>query len=142
MTFAEKLKAYRTERGISQLELAKLLGVSRRTIVGYEVDNRLPRDREMYEKIANIFNIDSKELYTESMEFQQQVYEEYGSRAKKQAEALTQAVAGLFAGGELDDEDMDAMMQAMQDAFWQAKKENKKHTPKKYRKASESDNQE
>ena len=36
--------------------------------------------------------------------------------------------------GTLKEEDMDAVMQAVQQAYWEAKKANKKYTPKKYRK--------
>lgn len=41
--------------------------------------------------------------------------------------------AGLFAGGNIADEDLDVMMKALQDAYWIAKEKNKKFTPKKYR---------
>ena len=43
-------------------------------------------------------------------------------------------VTGLFAGGELADEDLDEMMKGIQEAYWIAKENNKKYTPKKYRK--------
>ena len=42
-------------------------------------------------------------------------------------------VSGLFAGGNIADEDLDVMMKALQDAYWIAKEKNKKFTPKKYR---------
>ena len=41
---------------------------------------------------------------------------------------------GLFAGGEMADEDMREMVDAIQEAYLIAKKNNKKYTPKKYRK--------
>ena len=44
---------------------------------------------------------------------------------------------GLFAGGELSEEDRDGVMQAMMDIYWKTKQENKKYTPKKYRKPTE-----
>lgn len=40
---------------------------------------------------------------------------------------------GLMAGGELPDEDKATILDAMQEAFYMAKLENKKYTPKKYR---------
>ncbi len=43
-------------------------------------------------------------------------------------------VTGLFAGGEMADEDMREMVDAIQEAYLIAKKSNKKYTPKKYRK--------
>ena len=43
-------------------------------------------------------------------------------------------VSGLFAGGNIADEDLDEMMRGIQEAYWIAKEKNKKYTPKKYRK--------
>ncbi|WP_258392397.1 hypothetical protein [Dolosigranulum pigrum] len=38
-----------------------------------------------------------------------------------------------MAGGELPEEDKTTILNAMQEAFYMAKMENKKYTPKKYR---------
>lgn len=59
--------------------------------------------------------------------------EQFGYRGKKGAEKLVQELTGLFAGGELAEEDMDAMMKAIQEAYWIAKEKNRKYVPKKYR---------
>lgn len=50
------------------------------------------------------------------------------------AERLMAEVTGLFAGGEMAEEDMDVFMLTVQQAYIDAKKKNKKYTPKKYRK--------
>ena len=62
-----------------------------------------------------------------------QAAEKYGAKGAKQAQQLTEEVTGLFAGGDMAEEDMDLMMKAIQDAYWIAKEKNKKFTPKKYR---------
>lgn len=64
--------------------------------------------------------------------------EKYGSRGHEQAERLIKEVSGLYAGGELAEEDMDAMMKAIQEAYWIAKEKNRKFVPKKYRSTSDS----
>ena len=51
-----------------------------------------------------------------------------------QNQELLAEVTGLFAGGEMADEDMREMVDAIQEAYLIAKKNNKKYTPKKYRK--------
>lgn len=56
----------------------------------------------------------------------------------EQAERLIKEVSGLYAGGELAEEDMDAMMKAIQEAYWIAKEKNRKFVPKKYRSTSDS----
>lgn len=68
-----------------------------------------------------------------------QAAEQYGARGAKQAQQLTDEVTGLFTGGELAQDDMDVMMQAIMDAYWLAKEKNKKYTPKKYRSKGKQD---
>ena len=54
--FSETLKCLRLSRGITQEELAKVLGVSPSTIGMYEAGKRQP-NFEMEEKIADYFNV-------------------------------------------------------------------------------------
>lgn len=55
--FSERIKSLRTERGITQEQLASMLKVSRSTIGMYESGKREP-DFETSEAIADIFNVD------------------------------------------------------------------------------------
>lgn len=55
--FSDRIKALRTQRGITQEQLAAMLKVSRSTIGMYESGKREP-DFEMSEAIADIFNVD------------------------------------------------------------------------------------
>lgn len=55
--FSDRIKVLRTERGITQEQLAAMLKVSRSTIGMYESGKREP-DFEMSEAIADIFNVD------------------------------------------------------------------------------------
>lgn len=71
-------------------------------------------------------------------EFILKATEKYGSKGHEQAERLIKEVSGLYAGGELTEEDMEAMMRAFQEAYWKAKEKNRKYVPKKYRGISES----
>ncbi|MBT1278988.1 helix-turn-helix transcriptional regulator [Thermoanaerobacter sp. CM-CNRG TB177] len=50
MQFGEKLKKLRLSHNLTQEELAKKIGVSLRTIKGYELGETLPRYREIYYK--------------------------------------------------------------------------------------------
>lgn len=134
MKFGEKVRAARQNAGMSQEALAKAVDVSLRTILGYENENRYPRKREIYAKLADALHVDVNYLLTEDEEFAAAAAEKYGSCGKQQAEALVAELSGLFAGGELADEDMDAMMRAVQDAYWIAKENNRKFVPKKYQK--------
>ena len=136
MKFGEKLKQLRTDKGLTQEELATTVGISRRTYVSYEQEGRYPRKRELYGKLADSLGCDTNYLITEDEEFVTKAAEEYGSRGKRQAEQLVAELSGMFAGGELSDADKDAVMIALQKAYFDCKQDNKKYTPKKYRSES------
>lgn len=138
MKFGEKLKKLRLEKGSSQEEVAKACGVSRRTYIGYEQEGRYPRKREVYSLLAKYFSIDQNYLLTEDETFISNAADQYGYRGKRQAEQLVAELSGMFAGGELSDRDKDAVMIALQKAYFDCKKDNTKYTPKKYRHNNES----
>lgn len=57
MNFAERLRDLRTQKGLSQIELAKKLGLSNSTISMYERGEREP-DFETLDLIGDFFNVD------------------------------------------------------------------------------------
>ena len=134
MTFGEKVKNERNRLGLNQDELAKKIGVTRRVISPYENDSSRPRGTERYKKLAEALGVNINYLLSEDEAFIADVEDNYGHRGAKQAKELLAEVTGLFAGGEMADEDMREMVDAIQEAYLIAKKNNKKYTPKKYRK--------
>ena len=134
MKFGEKLKDLRKEKGLNQTALAKEIGVSLRTVISYEAGKSYPKKREIYSRLAEYFNLDINYFLTEDEEFIVNAEEKYGSRAAKQAAGLVAEIGGLFAGGELSEADKDAVMRSLQQAYWDAKEDNIKYTPKKYKK--------
>ena len=133
MTFGEKVKNERNRLGLNQDELAKKIGVTRRVISSYENDSSRPRGTERYKKLAEALGVNINYLLSEDEAFIADVEDNYGHRGAKQAKELLAEVTGLFAGGEMADEDMREMVDAIQEAYLIAKKNNKKYTPKKYR---------
>ncbi|MCI6833638.1 MAG: helix-turn-helix domain-containing protein [Bacteroides fragilis] len=119
---------------MSQDELAAKIGVTRRIIGSYENDKSRPRGMERYKKLAESLNVNVNYLLSEDDAFIADVEDKYGRRGARQAQELLAEVTGLFAGGEMADEDMREMVDAIQEAYLIAKKNNKKYTPKKYRK--------
>ena len=133
MKLCEKIKETRKQVGLTQDEFAKAIGVSLRTITNYETGERYPRKRETYYKIAEVLKVDVNYLLTDDEEFLIEAEVKYGTKGARQAKALAAEVSGLFAGGELSDEDLDEMMKGIQEAYWIAKEKNRKFTSKKYR---------
>ena len=132
MTFAEKLCKLRKEAGWTQEEAAERIGIQRRRYMKYE-NGVYPRERQIYAAIAAAFGVDKDYLLTENEEFVTAAAEQYGYRGKRQAEELVAELSGMFAGGELSDEDKDAVMNALQRAYFMSKEINKKYTPMQYR---------
>lgn len=88
MNFGKKLKDLRTQKGWSQEELAKQMGVTRRTIGGYEAGTTYPRTRDMYAKLAELLETDVNYLMTENEEFMTEVGSLYGRRGRAQASEI------------------------------------------------------
>ena len=138
MKFGEKLVALRQQKGVSQQAVADALGMSRRNYIAYEQEGRYPRSRDVYATLAEYFGVDPNYLLTEDEDFITTASEQYGPRGMRQAQQLVAELSGLFAGGELSDEDRDSVMIALQKAYFDCKQDNKKYTPKKYRKKEQS----
>ena len=134
MEFSEKIRRARTAKGLTQKELASAAGLSLRTIQNYELGVRFPKKRDTYLALANALDINEDVLLDKNASFVLRATERYGSRGARQAWDMVADLAAMWSGGEMDEEDMDAIMQAMQEAYWEAKKNNRKYVPKKYRK--------
>ncbi len=130
MNFAEKVRYYRKEKGLSQTALAEKIEVTTRTVQSYEAGRSYPKSRETYHLLASVLDVDTNFLMTEEDLFVAEAENRYGAKGADQARELITQVGGLFAGGELDEEDMDEMMQAIQEAYWLAKKNNRKYASK------------
>ena len=130
MKFGEKLIALRKEKNLTQQEAADAAGISRRTYISYEQEGRYPRKRLVYEKLADLFGCDRNYLLTEDEEFVSAAAEKYGTKGRREAEQLVAELSGMFAGGELSERDMDAVMIALQKAYFECKQDNLKYAPK------------
>lgn len=136
MKFGEKLRELRKQKHLSQTELGAAVGVSLRTLRGWEVEGRYPKQRELYAKLAEVLECDVDYLLTEKEAFITDSADRFGYRGERDARALVEDLTGLFAGGQMAEEDMDALMLAVQEAYVEAKRRNReKYAPKKNRPA-------
>ena len=134
MKFGAKVKEKRLQRGQTQDEFAKALGISKRTLCRYEYGDMHPRNRDVYRKLADYFELDINYFLTEDEEFLTEAAEEYGSRGLSQAESILEQASALFAGGELSEDDEIAFLREMQRLYLDSKERaREKFTPKKYK---------
>lgn len=137
MEFSEKIRNARRAKGWTQKDLAQASGMTLRTIQNYELGARLPKKWDTYLALAQALDINEEVLLDDNASFVLRANERYGSRGARQAWDMVADLAAMWSGGEMDEEDMDAIMQAMQEAYWEAKKNNRKYVPKRYRKDEE-----
>jgi len=117
MKFKQKLRLMRERTGISQEKLAEVVGVSRGSIANYEGGVSYPKNREVYSKLAEYFDVDINYFLTEDEMFLMDASGRFGKEGLGKAEILLQETSVLFAGGELSDKDKIAFQREMQAIF-------------------------
>jgi transcriptional regulator with XRE-family HTH domain len=134
MKFGDKIKEQRKKAGLYQEDVAKAIGVTKRTLINYEGGISYPQDRSVYIRLAEFFKVDVNYFLTEDEEFLTMAAENYGKRGQDQANVILKQAAALFAGGELSETDQLAFLHNMQALFLESKEmARKKFTPNKYR---------
>ena len=137
--FPEKLRAARTEAGISQTDLSARVGVSRRSIFAYENGNSVPR-KNVLRRLAGELGVtvayltddgstdpDEGRVREENINLAR---DRFGARGAREAADLLDRNSAFFAGGDVPQEDKDAFFQAVMTAYVTAKEEaRKKFTP-------------
>ncbi len=125
MAFGDKLKKLRADRGWSQAEAGKAIGVSERVYGYYETNERTPSKPEVIQSIMDTFGVSFEFLFTPEEAFQIEASQRYGSIGNRQAQNVLKGADSLFAGGELDEEAKDEMFEILSKLYFEAKKINK-----------------
>lgn len=132
MTFSEKVRSAREMLEITQTELAKEVGVSRRAIVAYETGESIAH-KSTIAKLAKALKVSTKFLTDESCNdpmddiekdgYVEQARSIYGRSGARDIESLLRDNAALFAGGELSQDQKDAFFEAVMKAYITCKEE-------------------
>lgn len=136
MEFKDKLKERRRLLGFSQTELAKKAGITGRTVQNYELGARTPQNLDIVSKLAVALDTTTEYLLGNEGMLVINAKERGGARSAREINALVNEISGLFAGGELPEEEKDGIMATLNQAYWIAKEKNKKYTPNKYKEKS------
>jgi transcriptional regulator with XRE-family HTH domain len=124
MEFKDKLKEERIRAGLTQKQLGEMVGVTDRTIQNYEHGRGGAARFSHIKALAEALHIKSEELMCEGRE------ERIDSDSEHIA-ALVNKLTALFSGGDLTDEDKEAAVRAITEAYWESKQINKKYGRKK-----------
>lgn len=128
MRFGEKVKLLRQTFGLSQSMLARQLGVSKRTVQSYEAGKSYPKQRQIYQQLAEIFATDINYLLMENEDISEDKATDPAPEEEKllspeeEAALLFASISRLFSDPSLADSKKDELMQKIQMAYWDAKK--------------------
>ena len=111
--------------------MANYCQVSLKTISRYESGQSKPRYRKTYDALAEALDTTHDYLVTDEEDFILSARERYGNVGAKDAEEMVRGVIGLMAGGEVPEKDKKAILDAISEAYYIAKTENKKYSPNK-----------
>lgn len=121
--FGAKIRSLRLEHGMTQSDLADVVGVSLRSIQNYESNKLLPRDGRIYTRLANYFGVSTDYLFGNVDSPDE--FPDHGDTTLE-VEQVLQNVGSLFAGGELSEQDKDEVMRTINDLYWKAKDRHRK----------------
>ena len=137
MKFNEKLRAERIKARYSQIELAKRVGITERSLYNYEMNDRMPKIN-VVKKIADVLGVSVDYLMSDDAEpadaqqsFLDSAKENFGIKGVKEAQELLIRTTAMFAGGELDQDAKDAFFESLTQAYFLAKKKAKEKYGKK-----------
>ena len=122
MGFAENLKNIRKKKKITQKELARQLGVSFRTIQSYESGLVLPKSKKRYDQICAALDVTIGDLMQDETDVPF-VQADVASQTEDSPYQLVSKISSLFAGNRLPDEDKDAVMSAIVEAYEKYKRQ-------------------
>lgn len=118
-TYGDRLKKARTEKGLSRPQLAKLCGISVKTIQNYETGFRQPNRIDTSQKFAEVLDVTVDYLINGNTDNDDLTEED-------KSEILSHASA-LFAGGKLSEDEQLAFINELQTLYLDAKKRLKDH---------------
>ena len=122
MKFGEKLKLLRQQAKWTQEQAARQIGVSTRTYQNYELCKMYPKQS------ADLYNVTVDYLLTNEEQLIADAAIRGGAKAKREVQTLVSQLGGLFAGGELTENDKDNVMRAFNDLYWDGNFKNKKYS--------------
>lgn len=140
--FGERLKYLRESKDITQQDLANILGVSVGTIGMYEIDKRMPNNKNR-KKLAEYFGVstdyllglsDEETLSSTSSELTKKNMKDIKKKMADLREEISSADGLMFDGEIMSDETKELLLHLLEKDEISATISNKKYIPKKYRK--------
>ena len=128
--FPEKVKAARSELGLTQTELGNMAGVSLRSILDYEKGNKMPRQSTLL-NLAKALQVSTRYLTDDSCDdpledigqdgYITEARRRYGYKGAREMESLLKENLAFLAGGDVAQEQKDVFFDALMAAYVKSK---------------------
>lgn len=122
MHFNEKLRLAHLSKHLTQTQLAELTNLTLRTIQNYELGYRMPKKKSTYSSLASALGISEEVLKDPCATFILRPTEHYKHSGPGQAMIIVDELKTMWSSNEMDENEMDSVMQALQEAYWESKK--------------------
>lgn len=121
MTFGGQVRELRKKKKLSQNALAKLVGISPRTIFGYEAGTTYPRTENILNRLAAALDVTSEALADNATSLESFAFIRADHSMTTQTRIATQQVVALLLDDSLSDVQKDEMAHAIMDAYWESR---------------------
>ena len=125
MHFSEKLRLARLSKHLTQTQLAELTNLTLRTIQNYELGYRMPKKKSTFTSLSSALGISEEVLTDPNATFILLPTEHYKHSGPGQAMLIVDELKTMWSSDDMDESEMDAVMQALQEAYWESKKRRK-----------------
>ena len=135
MKTAEKILTARADMGMTQDELAELVGVSRRSIAAYERGESEPRKSTIL-KLGEVLKVSTKYLSDENCDDPMadinkdtdyaEALAKYGPKGIRDMQTILEEGKALLAGGTVSQEQKDEFFDALAEVYYACKTEAKR----------------
>ena len=122
LPFGEKVRELRKSKRLSQNALAKIAGVSPRTIFGYEAGTTYPRTASTLNRLAEALGVTSEALADNTHPLKSLANIPGNQSSETQCQMITQQAVSLLLDDHLPDAQKDDMVQAILDAYWESRR--------------------
>jgi len=118
MTFGEKVREARKKAGLSQAALANEIGVTLRTVRGWEVDGRYPFGADTYEKLSRVLDCELDYLMSnDEIRATEAIKSKSHTSEARRAKAVLNEARRLFASDIVTKKEKLSFLQDIQNIF-------------------------
>lgn len=121
MLFSQKIRLLRTGARLTQKEVANTIGVSVRSYASYENSGIYPKKRAVYDKIAELYNVDKDYLLVEDDKTEGLIKIETNEIARS---GVVAQIASIFQSKDFSRKQKNEFLQTILNLYFESERDN------------------